>query len=360
MTGKERTLGLVGVPAGLALAWLFAAASGSNVAVSRHFFYIPVVLAAVCLGIRWTALTGLVAGLLAGPLVPGADFDGGLAFHTGWALRALFLIGVGVLIALLVDHLRVAQAREVALARREQEVARTERDVALQRDAVIQTVSHELRTPLTVIKGGLELLVARQKIDAPLQPLVASMQRSTDRLTSLVSLVLAASDSMQVEEDEPVAVMVAELLRNATRGLPVGQRDRIVIADGHLDLEVHTKPPFVETILRALLDNAVRFSPDGEVVEVRAAVDTDMLEIEIRDHGPGIDHEVLGRWGTPLVQGDQSTTRNHGGLGLGLYTADKLARRLGGGLHLQPHLDGGTVARVILPAPVISEMSARP
>jgi len=355
MAVQDRKLGWVGVPTGLALAWMLAALSGTDASISRHWFYVPVVLAAVYLGVRLTAVTCLAAGLLAGPLVPGAGFERGWDFHVGWGVRALFLLGIGMLMATLVEHRRAGQAREVALARREQELTRIERDVVLQRDAVIQTVSHELRTPLTVIKGGLELLDDRQEILPALQPLMVSMQRSCDRLTSLVSLVLAASDSTQVEDDEPAPMAVDELLRRAVGSVPTSLRPRVLVEDGVGDVRVLVKAPFVETVVRSLLDNALRFSPDDEPVEVRAEADTVMLRIEIRDHGPGIDPEIMRRLGTPFVQGDQSTTRRHGGLGLGLYTATKLVQRINGTLEVRPHTDGGTIARVTIPAPVVRD-----
>jgi signal transduction histidine kinase len=355
MAVQERTLGWVGVSAGLALAWLLAALSGVDAAISRHWFYVPVVLAAVYLGVRMTAVTAVVAGLLAGPLVPGAGFARGWDFHVGWGLRAFFLLAIGLLVATLVEYRRSAQAREVVLAQREQEVSRIERDTALQRDAVIQTVSHELRTPLTVIKGGLELLDARQEILPALQPLMVSMQRSCDRLTSLVSLVLAASDSTQVEDDAPTPIAVAELLRRAVGSVPTSLRPRVQVEDGVGDVRVLVKTPFVETVLRSLLDNALRFSPDGEPVAIRAESDTEVLRIEIRDHGPGIDPEVMQRVGTPFVQGDQSTTRPYGGLGLGLYTATKLVQRINGTLEVRPHTNGGTIAKVTIPAPLVTD-----
>jgi len=128
------------------------------------------------------------------------------------------------------------------------------------------------------------------------------------------------------------------------------------IHSGRLRVEVgpvivRTDPPILETVLRHLVDNALRFSPGGTPVEITAGVcrgGTGLVHVLVADRGPGIDERFLPRAFEAFTQQDSSRTREAGGLGIGLFVARQLANYLGAALELRRRAGGGTEAHIQL------------
>ncbi|MBW3665268.1 MAG: HAMP domain-containing histidine kinase [Actinobacteria bacterium] len=334
-------------------AWVIAFESGSPVSVSRHWFYVPVLIAGLRLGLIAALATAVVAAFLAGPLVPLPDVGFGFDEHGPWLQRGVFLVFVALLTGAAVEALRERERVDADVARREEQLAAHHHELAIQRAALIQTISHELRTPLTILKGTAELLrgLEDQIRPASAAQLIGPLGRATHRLESLVSMVLEVGDASHPDELVAVPVAVDELLDQAVhRAADAVTRERIErIIEGDLT-EVTTVPDYVVVALGCLLDNALRFSPDDEAVQLVARpVGAGIVEFLVRDHGPGFDPRLVDHLFQPFTQADASTTRRHDGLGVGLFTTRKLVGRLGGEVILEPRPGGGSVARLRLP-----------
>lgn len=324
-----------GVAVTLGVAYALALSSASAVAVSRHVFYLPVVLAAARFGTTGALAAGGTAAVLAGPLAPGEPAPG------LWLLRGSFLLGVGLLVAVLVAAVREA-------ARREVEVAEHERNLARQRAGLIQSVSHQFRTPLTVIYGVTETLLGRSgAVDASFRPLLEGLARSTRKLDELVSVVLAAAGSSARAEARERPVPVHRLIDDALRSIPHATgRVEVSVTD---DVEtLVTVPDHVHVVLRCLLDNALRFSEAQ--VDVHVDLRHEHLVIDVRDRGEGIDPGSAERAFQPFARCGAGDADPDPGLGLGLFAARNLARGLGGDVALTtPQGTCGAVARIVLP-----------
>ncbi len=238
-------------------------------------------------------------------------------------------------------------------------------DADQQRRQLVATVSHELRTPLAAQRALLENLV-----DGVVRPDDAALQTAlvqSERLSSLVGDLLDVSRvdggaaSLQlgpVRVDELLGAAVAETAVDGARHA-AGRGVRVETAVEPADLVVTGDPARLAQVVANLLDNAVRHSPAGGTVHVRAAREPeDRWSLEVTDEGPGIPPELAERVLTRYGVGDDSS----GGTGLGLAIASWVCQLHGGTLEVLRPAPGTTGARVraLLPADGTSAPAAAP
>ena len=222
------------------------------------------------------------------------------------------------------------------------------RDLDRMKAQFIQIVSHELRTPLTVIRGGLQtVLRTGDSIDPALrEQLLRSAEANAEALSRMINKIITANAIRQeavagVEETLRLDDVAHEVVRDLAR-----DGDRVIVraieapARGQRDLTVQAA--------RDLLENALAYSNDQVTVSTWQAADEAWLSVS--DRGPGIDPELLRRLlEEPFVQGDSSTTRSVGGLGLSLFLARQIAESSGGRLDAKSGPEGSTFS-IVLPA----------
>ena len=121
----------------------------------------------------------------------------------------------------------------------------------------------------------------------------------------------------------------------------------VTIADGIPS--VQADPARLQQVFRNLLSNAIKFTDRGGAVDVRASVDDYAIIVEVQDTGRGIDAAVLPFVFDTFRQADGSSTRSHGGLGLGLYISRQIARAHGGSIRVQSAPGAGATFTVELP-----------
>lgn len=245
------------------------------------------------------------------------------------------------------DHL----AREVAARTHDLERAKTEAEAASRaKSAFLSIVSHELRTPLNGVMGMLEL--ARRRATDARQ--VEQLAKATQAATTLSALFDDMLDYVAADSGAPAnrgPVDLRELLQDVrhsretlaqARGLEVS-----IDLDADLPAAVQSDGRRLRRILCALLDNALKFSPRGPIRllarrEVAADGAPPGLKLEVVDLGPGLEPDVAQRLFRPFELGDDSSTRPHGGLGLGLALARRLAETLGAQVGVDQPTTGGS------------------
>jgi signal transduction histidine kinase len=176
--------------------------------------------------------------------------------------------------------------------------------------------------------------------------------RHSERLKRLIEDILFAS---RVESDEPPSRRAQEI------GL-AGLISRVVEDEPHEDgrerIDVvisDTVPPVlgieedVYRIVRNLIDNALKYSPENQRVTVTVGVDADDVVVRVQDRGAGIDPDQRDRIFDRFYQVDQSDTRRVGGVGMGLYICRRAAERLGARIWLERSDASGSVFAVRLP-----------
>jgi heavy metal sensor kinase len=218
-------------------------------------------------------------------------------------------------------------------------------------------VSHELRTPLTAIRSVGEVgLRAGRRDEASYRAVIGSMLEEVERLTTLVDalLTLSRAEGGHIAiRREPVALL--DLTREVASHLSVLAEDKRQQIDLRSDdglAPIHGDRAVLREALINLLDNAIKYSPEGMRVGVRLrSVDGKAAgaAIEISDQGPGIPPEHRERIFERFYRIDKARSRDLGGAGLGLAIAKWAIDVHGGSIGVEDRPEGGSTFRVVLP-----------
>jgi signal transduction histidine kinase len=197
----------------------------------------------------------------------------------------------------------------------------------------IATVAHELRTPLGAIVNALHVLDRLGAPDARVLALRELIRRQTGHLTKLVEDVLDLArlrhgklrlETKRMDLREVVGLVV-DTVRAAGRAGDHELRDRL----GTVPLFVDGDATRLEQVVRNLIDNAVKYSPQGSVITVSTDEDGTTAALRVRDEG-GIAPDMLSRLFEPFAQAEAGGQRAAGGLGLGLPLVHAIVEQHGG------------------------------
>ena len=220
----------------------------------------------------------------------------------------------------------------------------------------LATISHELRTPLNSVIGFTDLLKdgVAGALNATQGEFVADILDGGHRLLALVDGILeytSLEEGRTPVELEPVELrtwiescLAGRHAAAEANGVTTTLKAEADLGSADLD------PRAVKRILDALLDNAIKFNRKGGQVTVTALREDDDLRILVTDTGIGIAREDLPRLFKPLVQLDSSLTRRHGGLGMGLALARRVAELQGGTIEVESEPGKGSQFTLRLPA----------
>ena len=273
------------------------------------------------------------------------------------------IIGASKIARDITDKKRAERERQLLLKAAED--ARHEAEMANRaKDNFLALLSHELRTPLHSMRGWLSMLSNGLLNDEQQVRALDVILRGVDSQNALiedlldVSRIVSGKMSIVREKISLVAVLnnVIEQMRPAT-------------AEHHIDLsseldmivdELVGDAVRLQQIISNLINNAVKYTPPGGRISVSLKRNGDNAVIEVRDTGVGIDPEMTARIFERFEQGDNSTRRQFGGLGLGLTIARHLTELHGGKIEVESEgLGKGAAFRVTLPLMKSSASSCR-
>jgi signal transduction histidine kinase len=227
----------------------------------------------------------------------------------------------------------------------------------------VSVVSHELRTPMTSLKAALSLLLAGAAgpLEARARELLDIGVRNIDRLIRLVGdlLDLSRIQAGRMElHPEPVSLEQAvEFGVETVRAFAADQAVKIELRPPPEPVWVlGTQDRLVQVIVN-LVSNAIKFSSQGARVMIRWWREDDWAIVEVTDEGPGIPADKLRTIFEPFKQLDSSSTRGHGGAGLGLTISQDIVQALGGELWAESEVGKGS--RFFVRLAVTAEAAAR-
>ncbi len=254
------------------------------------------------------------------------------------------------------------QARQDLLVREQQARADAER-ASRTKDEFLATLSHELRTPLGAISGWVNLL-RQGGSSEDLQEGLRVIDRNTRVQTQLVEDLLDMSrivsgklrlDVQEVDLQRVIGVAMETVAPSAAaKGVEL---QRILDPKSP---PVSGDPARLQQVIWNLLSNAIRFTPRGGRVRVQLERVNSHLELSVCDNGCGIAPDLLPHVFERFRQGDSSTTRQHGGLGLGLAIARHLVELHGGSIRAESAGEGsGATFLVCLPCRPVRQNELR-
>lgn len=229
----------------------------------------------------------------------------------------------------------------------------------------VSTVSHELRTPLTSIKGFADtILRAGDRLDASQQRrYIGIIKDQADRLTRLVEDLLAVS---RLESRKMQLTIRALQLDDAVYRVCQNLADKSARHQISIKIPPGLPPVWadadrLEQILTNLIDNAIKYSPQGTVVTITARAlhqKPELVEFSVNDQGAGIDPDYLPQIFNKFSRHDNPLTRQTEGTGLGLYITKSLILALDGNVEVTS-TSGSTTFTVQIPAATLEQQAAR-
>ncbi len=260
-------------------------------------------------------------------------------------------------------------AEDVTERRRANEELRAAKAAAehasVMKSRFLATMSHELRTPLTSILGFSEII--RDQLFGPVgvpdyAEYAGDICQSGRHLLELINDVLdlskieAGKFELDIVAFDP-HYLLATCVRQA-RGR-AGNRNLVLALEVEPDLTMMwADERAVRQIMLNLLSNAVKFTSDGGRIDIRVALEGEMVRILVADTGVGIANDKIERVLEPFEQADNRYNRSAGGTGLGLALVNALVKLHGGGVRIESKLNVGTTVIVSLPTNPVSPSPA--
>jgi PAS domain S-box-containing protein len=222
------------------------------------------------------------------------------------------------------------------------------------KDEFLATLSHELRTPLNAILGWVSILRNSGRTDADLEEAIEVIDRNARAQTQIIDDLLDMSRIISGKVRLDVhPVDLGDVVKAALETVQPAIQSRGIHLQLVLDPLAHSvsgDPNRLQQIFWNLLSNAVKFTPRGGTIQVRLARVDSHVEVRVADSGEGIAAEFLPYVFDRFRQADSTSTRRHGGLGLGLSLVKQLVELHGGSVRVTSDGPGkGAVFAVVLP-----------
>ena len=205
-----------------------------------------------------------------------------------------------------------------------------ERSVAYMRSDFVSRVSHELRTPLAqIMMFAQTLMLGRVRTKEDRQRSLEVIDKEAQRLSHLVDNILQFAKAERGQTDinivrQPLCPLIREIAEQFRPMMKEGQL--VITSEVGDETEVQLDVDAFKQMFMNLLDNAVKFSPAGENVDISVSQSSDRINVAIEDRGPGVPAKEQRRIWEPYYRASETTRSAVGGTGIGLSVVNELAR----------------------------------
>ncbi|MEL6364275.1 MAG: HAMP domain-containing sensor histidine kinase [Pseudomonadota bacterium] len=266
---------------------------------------------------------------------------------------------------------RKSFARKVLLAKYADQVAVLLRDSKAAEEAkkaFLSVISHELRTPLNAIIGFSDIIMNEtlgQCDNAQYIDFAGAINNSGRSLLGIVNDIIyytrAEAGKLELNESPtPLRRLISDVV-DPMRGR-AREKDINLNTDGtnhHDQLEICVDPRLVQHALKHIVENALKFAPNGTMVQISTKLDQREFSVVVSDEGPGIPEDMTDRIFNPFLRESGELTRRTEGMGIGLPFAKKIAELHSGDIVLGSAPEGGAAVRFTLPTEKISERKSK-
>jgi signal transduction histidine kinase len=265
------------------------------------------------------------------------------------------LIGIKKAFIILFDRLQQAKTNYEALAVFEHQLHNKDLSLNLQRYNFQGMITHELRTSLNAIVGGLQLL-DHQSLNIEQKDALAIVRKGSQQLVRTLEQIIQLNKiekgqvSINLSEFNPLQ-LIADLLAEYE---PIGQKEGLELISHihHIDYILEGDAAKIQQILSSLLDNAIKFTPSGQVTiksQLTHFHESNRWQISVTDTGIGIADNHLEDIFNPFFQVDSSQTRAYEGTGIGLSVVKQMAQLIGAAIEVDSTPGVGSQFTVIIP-----------
>jgi heavy metal sensor kinase len=239
----------------------------------------------------------------------------------------------------------VAQAFNETLARLENSVGQMKQFTA--------SISHELRTPLTTLRGEAEIALLQARSVEEYKRVLASQLEEFDKLSHMINqlLILANAEAGEIQwtaQSVDLSDLVASLLEQLE---PVAAVKKITLEGANLEPHVHVRgdASWIERVILNLVDNAIKFTPEGGNVKVSLSLEGQQAALLVEDNGIGIPATALPHIFERFYRAEPSRSKQIAGVGLGLALARWIVGKHGGRITVESQVGKGSRFTVFLP-----------
>lgn len=281
------------------------------------------------------------------------------------------VVGLAAQASIAMDNARLFETAKQARNEAERAAAENENlyrkaeDSSRLKDEFLATISHELRTPLTAILGWARMLRSHQLTEEDHGKALETIERNAHAQAQLiddlldVSRIITGKLRMDVRPSDPNAFIEAAIEAVTPAAVAKGVRIQKILDTGVVS--VPGDPVRLQQVVWNLLSNAIKFTQRDGRVQVRLQRVNSHIEIVVSDSGQGISADFLPYVFDRFRQADQRTSRQHGGMGLGLSIVRQLVELHGGSVHAASAGEGqGAMFTVRLPVAAVYESDADP
>lgn len=265
------------------------------------------------------------------------------------------LASIGGQIGVAIENARLYQESKTSYEKL-QRVYEELKSLDRMKDEFLSNVSHELKTPLVSIRGYSELMYDEKigSLSPTQKKSLEAMLRNTERLTRLINSLLFLSMQQMGKTEinmKPGLLVIDEIITASIADMKIQAEKKNInlVKDVSPDLMVMGDKDRLTEVFLNLVDNAIKFTPPGGKINIKAREEESKVHITVADTGIGIPKNVIPFLFQRFYQVDASLTRKYGGVGLGLYICKSIVDAHKGEIWIESDEGKGTTMHILLP-----------